>query len=70
MMADDQARLCPVSSPCVSVCALGLDDICIGCFRTGQEISSWGALSNEGRLEILRRVREREEQSGRCFSSD
>jgi len=68
-MAENQARRRPVPSPCVNVCALGLDDLCIGCFRTGQEIANWGSLSDEERLEVLRQVSEREEQSGRCFSS-
>ena len=29
----------PVKSPCVSLCALDIDDVCMGCQRTGQEIS-------------------------------
>ena len=69
-MADERAHRRPVSSPCVSVCALGFDDVCIGCFRTGQEIATWGMLTDDERLAVLRRVSEREEQSGRCFSSD
>lgn len=69
-MAENQVRRRPVSSPCVNVCALGVDDICIGCFRTGQEIASWGSLSDEERLAVLRQVSEREERSGRCFPSE
>jgi hypothetical protein len=28
-------------SPCVGVCTLDDDDLCIGCLRTGQEIAAW-----------------------------
>ena len=31
-----------VKSPCVRDCCLGEDDICLGCFRTIDEITSWG----------------------------
>ncbi len=36
-----------VPSPCVSICALDDRDICIGCFRTGSEISFWGSLASD-----------------------
>lgn len=42
-----------VASPCVSICALDGDDICIGCFRTGREISYWGRLPEELQREVL-----------------
>lgn len=34
-----------IPSPCVSVCALDEDDVCVGCYRTGMEISQWGRLA-------------------------
>ncbi len=52
-----------VLSPCVGVCALDGDDVCIGCFRSGQEISRWGYLDNEGKRDILRNVAERMKNS-------
>lgn len=52
-----------VNSPCVGVCALDDDDVCIGCFRSGQEITQWGYLDNEGKREILRNVAERMKNS-------
>lgn len=48
-----------IPSPCVDICALDDDDICIGCFRSGDEISQWGAMSNEEKQDTLRKVRER-----------
>lgn len=49
----------PVPSPCVSICALDDDDICIGCHRSGDEISQWGYQSNEWKRDVLKKTHER-----------
>lgn len=49
----------PIKSPCVSVCVLNDDDICVGCFRSGNEISHWGSYDNGERREVLLRCHER-----------
>ena len=49
----------PVKSPCISICALDENDICSGCYRTGNEISHWGSYSEEQKLEVMKLVRER-----------
>jgi predicted Fe-S protein YdhL (DUF1289 family) len=46
-------------SPCISVCALNESDVCVGCFRSGQEISKWGNLSADEKMEVLQRANER-----------
>ena len=48
-----------VLSPCVGVCALDDYDVCIGCWRSGEEISRWGYLDNDGKRAILHNVDER-----------
>lgn len=48
-----------VPSPCVSICALDADDICVGCFRTGREISQWGRMPADQQREVLRRCQVR-----------
>ncbi len=48
-----------VVSPCVGVCSLDEEDVCIGCLRSGQEISQWGFLDDDGKRAILRKVEER-----------
>jgi len=49
-----------VRSPCVSVCALDENDVCIGCQRSGDEILRWTSMTNDERREVLRKVAERE----------
>jgi len=57
-----------VTSPCVSICALDENDVCLGCYRTGQEITDWGAMDNEQRQEVMQKVAERERAAMNFFS--
>lgn len=43
----------PPASPCVSICALDENDICVGCYRTAQEITDWFMASNDEKQAIL-----------------
>ena len=52
-----------IPSPCVSICALNADDICVGCYRTGDEITRWWGMEKSEKLQILEKVKEREAQS-------
>lgn len=54
----------PVRSPCVSVCAMDEHDLCIGCQRTGDEITRWGRMSNEERRQVIAQAHERARQQG------
>lgn len=49
----------PVKSPCVSVCALDENDVCVGCYRSANEISFWSRYSNAERREVLKASLER-----------
>ncbi|MHC6227065.1 DUF1289 domain-containing protein [Pseudomonas sp. X10] len=57
----------PVASPCVSVCALDEQDICVGCQRTVAEITRWGRMDNQERREVLRLCHERALAAGLIF---
>ena len=50
------------ASPCIGVCALDEQDICMGCYRTGEEITDWFMASTDRKREIVeaseRRMRE------------
>ncbi len=49
----------PVQSPCISICALNEKDVCIGCYRSVAEITTWAGMDNGQRQVVLRRCRER-----------
>ncbi|MEJ8568883.1 DUF1289 domain-containing protein [Elongatibacter sediminis] len=49
----DAARISdPVQSPCIGVCTLGPNDLCIGCMRTSREIGDWLGYSEAERKRI------------------
>ncbi len=48
-----------VKSPCIEVCALNDSDVCVGCYRTANEIIEWFSASNDRKREILVAVAER-----------
>ena len=51
-----------VPSPCVRNCCLDDDDICLGCYRSLQEICSWSQSSDSQKLETLIKCRQRYRQ--------
>ena len=53
-----------VKSPCVNICCLDEKDICLGCYRSCDEICKWGAMSNDERNDVMKKVAEREQDSG------
>ncbi len=42
-----------VTSPCVSICALDEQDVCIGCHRSAREIREWLLMDDAQRLQVL-----------------
>ena len=49
-----------METPCVKICKL-IDSICIGCYRTQDEIREWTIYTDERRNEIIKEI-----QSSRC----
>jgi predicted Fe-S protein YdhL (DUF1289 family) len=48
-----------LTSPCVRNCCLNDEDICLGCFRSLDEIRLWSVADNATRELFLQRVAER-----------
>ncbi len=53
-----------IISPCIGICKLGHDNVCLGCFRTPEEIRVWRGASRDEQLEILEKLRERRKARG------
>ncbi len=49
----------PIKSPCIEVCALDDHNVCIGCYRTADEIIDWFAASDDRKCDILVAVQRR-----------
>jgi predicted Fe-S protein YdhL (DUF1289 family) len=55
-----------VLSPCVGVCALDDDGLCLGCHRTSAEIARWIQMNDDERLRLMEDVLpDRESRRGR-----
>ncbi len=53
-MSDDVWKRDEIESPCVKVCILHPEaGICLGCYRTREEIAGWSRLTPEERQEIM-----------------
>ena len=48
-----------VRSPCIDVCSLNEEDVCIGCWRHVEEISNWRELTDVQKREVLVRAQQR-----------
>jgi uncharacterized protein len=51
-------------SPCVRNCCLDDDLICLGCFRTMEEIKEWAIAGNDRRQAILQSAARRRQTAG------
>jgi len=60
-MSDVAINLQAVESPCVDICRLDENDVCVGCFRTAREIGAWLSYSDEQRSQIMERLSVRAE---------
>ena len=48
-----------IESPCINVCTLDAQKVCIGCGRTIEEIAVWSRLGDEERRAVCERAQER-----------
>ncbi|HTB89131.1 MAG TPA: DUF1289 domain-containing protein [Steroidobacteraceae bacterium] len=58
-IADAALKTAAVASPCVNICRLDSQGLCIGCRRTLGEIAEWSQASDARRLEILSALKTR-----------
>jgi predicted Fe-S protein YdhL (DUF1289 family) len=52
-MVDPSLKSAAVPSPCVNICRLNAEGLCVGCRRSLSEIAEWSQASDARRLEIL-----------------
>ncbi|NVK12264.1 MAG: DUF1289 domain-containing protein [Gammaproteobacteria bacterium] len=56
-----------IESPCIGVCALDENDVCMGCFRTADDITEWSIYSDAEKAEANRVAAERAVDAGMTF---
>ena len=53
-----------LASPCVSICSLDENDVCLGCYRSAAEITDWFMADAQEKREILARAAARRADDG------
>lgn len=52
-----------IATPCVKVCIVdGASSLCLGCYRTLEEIGGWSGLTDDQRAEIMADLPTRRDQ--------
>ena len=55
-MATMDTEAAPIASPCIGVCTLDDDDVCVGCYRSIDEISGWSTAGDDEKRAIVDRA--------------
>ena len=54
-----------VSTPCIQICQIDADSrLCIGCWRSLDEIAGWSSMNAPQRRDVLARTAQRREGTG------
>ncbi|TWG88236.1 putative Fe-S protein YdhL (DUF1289 family) [Luteimonas sp. J16] len=43
----------PIPTPCIGVCMLDADGLCLGCHRNRDEIARWRSMADAERLRLM-----------------
>lgn len=54
-----------VDSPCVKICELDRNDVCVGCGRTRAEIAAWMSMSELQKAKVVELAEKRRSDGGR-----
>lgn len=61
-MSDPLWRRDKVESPCINVCVLHPEaKLCLGCFRSADEITQWSRMTPQARRDVMETLPEREQ---------
>lgn len=61
-MTDNKPEEDMIPSPCVRLCCLNMQDICLGCYRSLEEITGWNRADNDTRRRYLLNCAERKKE--------
>ncbi|MEI5637853.1 MULTISPECIES: DUF1289 domain-containing protein [unclassified Pseudoalteromonas] len=49
-------------SPCIRKCCLDDNDICLGCFRTLEQITGWTSFTDKQKRDVLQNCEQKRQQ--------
>ncbi|MDY0077963.1 MAG: DUF1289 domain-containing protein [Bacteroidales bacterium] len=53
-----------IKSPCQLICTYDEDRICIGCYRSLEEVANWDSYTEEEKRKVLDNTMKRREEKG------
>ncbi|PKP52972.1 MAG: DUF1289 domain-containing protein [Bacteroidetes bacterium HGW-Bacteroidetes-1] len=53
-----------IKSPCQLICTYDEDKVCIGCYRSAEEVTKWDSYSEEMKQKVLENTAKRREEKG------
>ncbi len=53
-----------IKSPCQLICTYDEDKICIGCYRSAEEVINWDRYTDEEKLKVLENTTQRRQEKG------
>ena len=60
MATSDHPKAKKLLSPCVSICQMDArDEVCVGCYRTRDEIATWSSMDQDDQMLLLDILRDR-----------
>ena len=59
-----------IQSPCIRKCCLDDKDVCLGCFRTLDEITGWTSYSEDEKLKVLAHCTRRKQQHDQKYKGN
>ncbi len=59
-----------INKPCIRQCCLNEEDVCLGCFRTFDDMLQWNKANAEEKMKMLRMAEQRrKDHTLKCLSS-
>jgi hypothetical protein len=53
-----------IKSPCQLICTYDIDHICVGCYRSAEEVANWDSYSDDKKRKVLDNTIKRREEKG------
>lgn len=53
-----------IKSPCQLICTYDTDNVCVGCYRSAEEVANWDSYSEEKKIKVMENIAKRREEKG------
>lgn len=58
-----------IMKPCLRQCCLNEEDVCLGCFRTFDDMLQWNKVNTEEKMKMLEMAEQRRKEHNKKFLS-